>query len=158
MVRNSASSVRPVSDFVTSPGSRTHVIYEPRFDGRQLTVNAVGSEDIQERIESYAPYTDLNYMLQRLSVGDTSVCAKSSPMYGDFSGLPDNPVDAINLIHNAETNFSLLPADEKALYNNDFRRWLADRVLVSGSPDPVPVRAPEPVPAPADVKVSDKDV
>lgn len=157
-MRNPASSVRPVSDFVTSPGCCTHVIYEPRFDGRQLTVKAVGSEDIQERIESYAPYTDLNYMLQRLSVGDTAVCAKSPPMYGDFSGLPDNPVDAINLIHNAEANFSLLSSDEKAVYNNGFRRWLADRVLVSDHVDPVPVPPSEPVPPSANVDVNDKEV
>ena len=35
-------------------------------------------------IDSFAPYTDLNYMLHRLSVGDTSVLSGRQAIYGDF--------------------------------------------------------------------------
>ncbi|AXQ66276.1 MAG: internal scaffolding protein [Microviridae sp.] len=76
-------------------------------------------------IDSYAPYTDLNYMLHRLSVGDTSVLSGRKAMYGDFSQLPQNPVDMINVLNSAEQSFSQLPSDEKVAFNNDYRVWLA---------------------------------
>ncbi len=129
-MRNPHSSVNSVSSFVSSPGSREKIVYESRFNGRSLVVEPTGKYDIQDDIESYASYCDLNYMLSRLRVGDSSVLAQRQPMYGDFSGLPDNPIDAINLVRNAESRFATLPADEKLLYNNDYRVWLSD--LMSG--------------------------
>ena len=65
-------------------------------------------------------------MLHRLSVGDTSVLSGRQAIYGDFSGLPQNPVDMINVLNSAEQSFSQLPADEKAAFNNDYRVWLAN--------------------------------
>lgn len=129
-MRNPNSCVRPSSRFVSNPGSRIHEILEPRFDGKGISLVKVGQEDIQQSIEAYAPYTDLNYMLSRLSVGDDSVLSRRAPLYGDFSGLPTNPIDAINLVHSAETSFGQLSAEDKALYNNDYRVWLSS--IMSG--------------------------
>ena len=130
-MRNPHSSGNSVSSFVSSPGSREKIVFESRFNGRSLVVEPTGKYDIQADIESYAPYCDLNYMLSRLRVGDATVLAQRQAMYGDFSGLPDNPIDAINLVRNAEQRFSMLSAEEKLTYNNDYRVWLAD--LMSGS-------------------------
>lgn len=90
-----------------------------------------GSFDLQEKIDSFAPYTDIAYMLNRLKVGDTSVLTSRNPLYGDFTGMPDNPTDAINLYHGAENAFAQLSAEEKLNYNNDFRVWLSS--LMAGS-------------------------
>ncbi len=130
-MRNPHSSVNPVSAFVSCPGSRDKIVFESRFNGRSLVVEPTGKFDIQADIESYAPFCDLNYMLSRLRVGDSSVLASRQAMYGDFSGLPDNPIDAINLVRNAESRFAMLSAEEKLTYNNDYRVWLAD--LMSGA-------------------------
>lgn len=134
--------------FITCPGSRFHTHYDSRFDGRRVVLVDAGVSDIQESIEAFGRYTDLHYMLHRLSVGDNSVLSSRAAMYGDFSGLPTNPVDAINIIHSAEQAFGLLSMEERASYNNDFRAWLASRL--SGSPSggsavPVPVPNTEPV-------------
>ena len=53
------------------------------------------------------------------------------PLYGDFTGMPDNPADAINIYRGAERAFSLLSSEDKLAYNNDFRVWLAS--LMAGS-------------------------
>ena len=74
-------------------------------------------------------------MLHRLSVGDTSVLSGRQAIYGDFSSLPQNPVDMINVLNSAEQSFSQLPADEKAAFNNDYRVWLADLLNSVGNPD-----------------------
>lgn len=124
-MRNPNARVSDPNAWYSNPGSRIHLIYGSRFNGARLTVEVVGQEDLQDRINAYAPYCDLYYMLQRLSVGDRSVLSRSQPMYGDFSGLPDNPVDAINLYHDAERTFAQLDTEAKQQYNNDFRVWLS---------------------------------
>lgn len=125
-MRNNNAKVRKISDFVTCPGDRIHIRFEARFDGKGIRLEEVGREDIQESINAFAPYTDLNYMLHRLSVGDTSVLSSRQAMYGDFSTLPQNPVDMINTLNAAEQRFSQMSTEEKAAFNNDYRVWLAD--------------------------------
>lgn len=124
-MRNNHARVSEPHTFKSCVGDRIHKLYESRFDGSRVVLEEAGSFDIQERINGYAPYTDISYMLNRLTVGDDSVLNKRTPMYGDFSGMPDNPADAINLYHNAETAFSQLSTEDKLRYNNDFRVWLA---------------------------------
>lgn len=111
--------------FVTCPGSRVHPHYESHFDGKGIVLVESGVTDIQEEIESYGKYTDLHYMLHRLSVGDRNVLSKRTPIYGDFSGMPTNPIDAINVVQSAESRFAELSLEERSAYNNDFRAWLA---------------------------------
>lgn len=133
--------------FITCPGSRFHTHFDSRFDGHHVVLVESGVTDVQEAIEAYGRYTDLHYMLHRLSVGDNSVLSSRVPMYGDFSGLPANPVDAINIVHSAEQAFGQLSMEERSTYNNDFRAWLAARLsgVPSGRPavpDPVPITDP----------------
>lgn len=117
--------------FVTCPGSRIHLHYEARHDGQRLVLEASGSTDIQDEIESFGKYTDLHYMLHRLAVGDKNVISSRPPIYGDFSSLPANPIDAINLVHSAERRFGALSVEDRASFNNDYRNWLA--AVLSGN-------------------------
>lgn len=130
-MRNPFSRVPDASTFCSPSGSRTKIQYEGRFNGKHGTLVATGSIDTQDIINAYAPLTDINYMLHRLSIGDRSVLSTRAPMYGDFSGLPSNPVDAINMVENARSTFGRLPVEEKQKFNNDYRVWLAG--LFSGS-------------------------
>ncbi len=134
-MRNFCAAVSDPNSFVTDPGSPIHVTHEARFNGRTLELVETGRENIQDLIESFAPYTDLNYMLHRLSLGDTSVLSNRQALYGDFSSMPTNPVDAINLVHSAEDAFGRLSVDDKAKYNNDYRVWLASVLGGDNVPD-----------------------
>ena len=144
-MRNVNSRIPDFDSIRSCSGSEYHVLYEPRFDGQRLSLVEVGREEIQPRIEAYAPYTDLVYMLSRLKVNDFSVLSSRQPLYGDFSGMPDNPVDAINLVHNAERRFGELPAEEKQKYNNDYRVWLS-RLFTDDVAAPVASDLKHPVP------------
>ena len=130
-MRNPFSRVPDASTFCSPPGSRTKIQYEGRFNGKHGTLVATGIIDTQDIINAYAPLTDINYMLHRLSVGDRTVLSSHTPIYGDFSGLPSDPIDAINMVENARTAFGRLPVEEKQKFNNDYRVWLAG--LFSGS-------------------------
>lgn len=110
-----------IGDVVSSPGCRVESLYTPSFNGSEIVLSKSGSFDVQDRINSYAPYTDIRYMLNQLKVGDSSVLASRTPVYGDFSALPSHPVDALNLISDVEHRFDSLPDDVKASYNNDWR-------------------------------------
>lgn len=124
-MRNSFSKVSNPGEFSTPPGDPIHHICTGRFNGRTLSVVETGTEDIQQSIQAHAPFTDLRFMLSRLSVGDESVLSSRQPMFGDFSGLFDNPVDAINAVNDARSRFDLLSAEEKKACNNDWRVWFA---------------------------------
>ncbi len=124
-MRNPFSMVSNPGEFSTPPGDPIHHICTGRFNGRTLSVVETGTEDIQQSIQAHAPFTDLRFMLSRLSVGDESVISSRQPLYGDFSGLFDNPVDAINAVNDARRSFDLLSAEEKKACNNDWRVWFA---------------------------------
>lgn len=151
-MRNNFAGVSDPHSFITCPGERIHILYDSRFDGSRVVLEESGSFDIQERINSYAPYTDISFMLNRLKVGDNSVFSSRPALYGDFSGMPDNPTDAINIYHGAEFAFAQLPTEEKLAYNNDFRVWLAS--LMAGS-SPVDRPVADSDPAVTDKKVED---
>lgn len=135
-MRNKFAVVSDPHSFISCSGERIHTLYDSRFDGSRVVLEASGSFDIQERINSYAPYTDISFMLNRLKVGDNSVLTSRPALYGDFSGMPDNPADAINIYHGAERAFALLSTEEKLAYNNDFRVWLASLMSGSSTSDP----------------------
>jgi len=129
-MRNKEARIPNISSIRTASGSPIHKILEPRFDGVNTCLVVTGEENIQDRMEAEAPSTDINYMLHRLSLGDTSVLSSKRPMYGDFTGLPSDPIEALNLVHQSEFAFAQLSVEDKAKYNNDWRRWFAD--LLSG--------------------------
>lgn len=135
-MRNKYAGVSDPYSFLSCSGSRIQKIYNSKFDGSSVILEETGSFDLQERINSYAPYTDIAFMLNRLKVGDSSVLTNRLPLYGDFTGMPDNPADAINLYHGAENAFAQLSPEEKLKYNNDFRVWLSS--LMAGSPSVEP--------------------
>lgn len=120
-------------DIATSPGSRTETLFTPKFNGSEIILVKSGTVDVQDRIDSYAPYCDFRYMLTQLRLGDRSVLSPKQPLYGDFSGLPSHPVDAINFIQDVQSSFDRLPDETKLACNNDWRVYFTQLVL--GKPD-----------------------
>nr|CAI9751592.1 virion structural protein [Microvirus sp.] len=131
-----AADFQPGS-IVTEPGKAVQPIYEPRFDGKTTHLVQVGTKDLQEDINAHEPYTDIAYMLNRLSHGDTSVLAKQPACYGDFTSLPSNPTDIINYVTNAQAQFDTLSAQDRAKYNNDWRVWADTTWRTAANPRPV---------------------
>lgn len=117
-----------LADRPTNPGQRLARVYEPIFNGATTVLRLTGTKDIQASMDAMAPYCDIRYMLNQLKVGDTSVLSAKPAMYGDFSGLPNNPADVINLVNGAESSFGQLPAETRAAFNNDWRLWFADKL------------------------------
>lgn len=140
----------------TNPGDPLARIFEPFFDGSTTVLKEVGKRNIQEFMDAQAPQCDIAYMLTRLKVGDSSVLTDSTPLFGDFSELPANPADVLNLTRSVEFSFGSLPKEERAKYNNDWRVYFSS-LLSSISSGDIPGQS-DSIPAssdssdPADVK------
>lgn len=122
--------VPDVHNIFTCSGNRKKSIFTPRFNGKRVTLVETGTLDIQDQINSFAPYSDLRYMLSRLKVGDVSCVKSQPPLYGDFTAFPRSPIDAVNLVHDVERYFATLPDEERSACNNDWRVYFAN--LFSG--------------------------
>lgn len=119
--------------FPSEVGTPLVKLYEPVFDGQSTSLREVGTKNIQKEMDALAKYCDINYMLTQLSNGDTSCLTRSQPLYGDFSQLPNNPADVLNLINSAQSAFGQLSASERARYSNDWRVWFTANLQDSGA-------------------------
>lgn len=140
----------------TNPGERNARIFEPFFDGTTTRLRQIGTKDVQSAMDALAPYCDIRYMLNQLKVGDTSVLSGKLPLYGDFTGLSDNPADVINIISGAESAFGKLSQDDRAMYNNDWRLWFVERL--QSKPDSVLLDGPSSSAVVSKTSVSSEEV
>lgn len=110
--------------FICSSGSKTRTVYEPYFcetGARQL--RAVGVEDINAFIQSFRDSTDINVILKRFELGDTSVLNVQRGIYGDFTKAPKTLSEFLNAQIKAKSIFDKLPGDVKASFNNDVNQF-----------------------------------
>lgn len=71
-----------------------------------------------EFINSWRESTDLAILLQKYSAGDVSALNQKPLIYGDFSEVPNNLADWVNVKDSAELCFEALPDNIKALFKD----------------------------------------
>ncbi len=114
----------------TCSGDRYHVDYQPVIEDGCIQLVEAGRTDIQAVIDSYADSCDMSLILQRLSIGDTSVLTAKTPMFGDFTAMPSTLSGILNLKLEAQHIFDKLDPAVRDQFE-DFNDWLA----ASGSQD-----------------------
>lgn len=108
----------------TCSGDRYHVDYQPIIEDGCIQLVEAGRTDIQALIDSYADSCDMSLILQRLSIGDTSVLNSKPPMFGDFTVFPSTLSGLLNLKLEAQRVFDKLdPAVREQFV--DFNDWLS---------------------------------
>lgn len=115
------SKIPNIDSIFSVSGSRKKTVYTPVFNGSSVVLRASGTVDVQDSINAYAPYTDIRYMLHRLKLGDSSVLSSGSPLFGDFTSMPTDPVMALNLMCDVQRRFAELPESVRMANNNDWR-------------------------------------
>ena len=131
-MRNPNAKVSDPNEFFTCPGEKMHTIYSAKLmeDGTIL-LKKTDEEDIQAKIDSYRDQTDMAYVLRQLMLGDTSVLTQKEPMYGDFTQMPKNMLEAMQLMIDGEKAFYELDLETRQKFDNNFRQWMID----AGSPE-----------------------
>lgn len=127
-MRNNYAKVSDPNSFVSDPGSDVHVLYDSKLlpNGHiRLTPN--GKESISEKINAEKRYTDINFIRQRLAMGDTSVVRPSqSLMYADLSKAPKTLASHLQTFINARSAFDSLDLDTRNKFENNYLKWLSD--------------------------------
>ncbi len=67
---------------------------------------------------------DINYIMKKYSQTGALMGNPNPPQFGDFASVPDYQ-DSLNLVINAEAQFSALPAEIRARFNNEPDAFLA---------------------------------
>lgn len=126
-MRNKFARISDPNSFVSDSGDKFHFLYSPVIsaDG-SMRLDISDKIDIQKEIDSFRDSTDMSYILNRLGIGDTSVLNGKTPHYGDFSQMPTNPAEFMQMAIDAEKSFLSLPLTVREQYGNDFRKWFAD--------------------------------
>ncbi|CAJ0600740.1 unnamed protein product, partial [Cylicocyclus nassatus] len=120
------SAVSDPAFFVSNPGDRFAPVYSSavRADG---TISVVQSDsiDLQAKYNSLRSTTDMSYILARLKLGDQSVLNVKHGTFGDFSAMPTNMAEYLQLAIDGEMVFNRLPKDTRAKFDFDFNKWLS---------------------------------
>lgn len=112
--------------FASCPGSPVKVLYSPRvLPNGEFELVENGKEDFQAYIQSFAESTDIHEILQRYQNGDVSALAARQPMFGDFTSMPKNLAEFMQLDMDTRTLFEAMPADVRQQFDNDVSKFLA---------------------------------
>lgn len=112
-------------------GSRVKVKYSSKYDkDGNIVLVEVGTEDVYDYIQSFAGSVDINNIMQRFNSGDSSALLKVQGVYGDFSDVPDNWSDVLNVLNEGRLIFDRLPKDIKEQFGNDFYRYVSSGGIV----------------------------
>lgn len=123
--------MRRKSDFqgrevFTNPGNAKKATYAPKYaDDGSLQLIHTGFVDIDLDISSQRSQTDMAYILSRLQAGDPAVMPDPNALYADVTGLPNTPIGMVNFLDDLRRQFDSLPAETRALFDNNFNRFVA---------------------------------
>lgn len=130
-MRNPNARVSDPHEFITCSGDQFHITYSAKImeDGT-IFLKESGKDDIQAMINSYRDQTDMAYILRQLQLGDTSVL-RDGAMYGDFTVMPNNMLEAMQLMIDGEKAFYELDLETRQKFDNNYRQWM----MSAGSED-----------------------
>lgn len=110
----------------TNPGNPKKLTYAPKYaDDGSLQLIQTGFVDTDLEISSQRSQTDMAYILSRLQAGDPAVLPDPNALYADVTGLPNTPIGMVNFLDDLRRQFDSLPAETRALFDNNFNRFVA---------------------------------
>lgn len=118
--------------FFTPSGSKDRLIFQPTFtqSGARVLV-CVGKESIHDYIQSFKESTDMNVIMKRFQLGDTSVLNVNRGVYADVTGAPKTLADFLNAQIVSNQLFDKLPMDVRSAFGNDANKFF----VTYGSPE-----------------------
>lgn len=99
----------------TPPFLRTPYNYDTNAASNESGLHC---EDASLAQQHYKDETDINNILRQFNITGQLPTAPLSPRYGDFTGIVDYQ-SALNAVIAAEDGFMSLPAETRAMFNND---------------------------------------
>lgn len=145
-MRNPKAKVTDPNKFVTCSGDTVKIEYSAKIlENGNILLKESGKTDIKAMINSFREQTDMAFILKQLMLGDTSVL-RDGAMYGDFTVMPNNMIDAMQLMLDGERAFYELDLETRQKFDNNYRNWLINagseewmkKMNIDLAPDPAP--------------------
>lgn len=113
------------NSFVTCSGDGEKQVYSSKVmqDGK-IKLSPAGKEDFHGMIQTFKESTDMSYIISRLANGDTSVI-RSGSSFGDFTNVPNNYAELLQLQIDAKKLYDSLPVEIKKQFDNDVNKFFA---------------------------------
>jgi len=124
-MRNKNAKVSDPNKFVSYAGEDKKILYSSKvLPTGEIVLTPSGAESMSEKINAEKQFTDINYIMSRLTMGDTSVLNDAQAMYGDFTVMPKSMAEALQLVIDGERKFYMLPLEIRQKFNNSYNAWL----------------------------------
>ena len=118
-------------DFISVPGSKFLDQYEFKFDEKgevkETTLHKTDNPlNVYDRIQADYPATDINLLMKKFALGDTSAINVKEGIYADVTKMPKNFAELFDRINDSHRLFDELPADLKQLFNNSYEEFWSE--------------------------------
>lgn len=114
--------------YISPSGQPTLDDYEYRVDkaGVKSLVMKEQKIDVQGRIDADYPSTDINLLMKRFALGDSSAIDVKEGFYADVSKMPKSYAELFDRVEMAKQYFDELPADLKSMFNNNYMEFFTE--------------------------------
>lgn len=116
------------SEYISEAGSPTLDVYEYKVgdNGIKELVKTDRKEDVYKRIQADYDSTDINKLMLRFSLGETSAINKSDIFYGDVTEMPKTYAELFDRVEECKRVFNGLPADLKEMFSNSYEVFFTE--------------------------------
>ena len=115
------------SEFVSEPGTPylDQYEYEINKKGVQQLVKTDKKKDVYGAIQADYDSTDINKLMAKFALGDTSAINVREGFYVDATKMPKNLAELFDRAQDCQEFFEKLPADFKELFNNSYTEFFS---------------------------------
>lgn len=113
--------------YVSECGSPTLDLYEYHYDksGVRELVKTDRKENVYDRIQADYDSTDINKLMARFALGDSSALDQKQGMYIDATKLPSSYAEMFDRVEECKRFFESLPVDLKQEFGNSYEQYFS---------------------------------
>lgn len=124
-----------LDDKLSAKGAYKSVAGTPTLDQYEYQVDKSGhkslvltdrKENVHARIQADADSCDINKLMARFAMGDSTALDQKAAFYIDATKLPESYADLFNRVEACKQFFDGLPVDLKQLFDNSYEVYFAE--------------------------------
>lgn len=122
------TKVNAACSYCSEPGSPTLDVYQYEVgkDGIKRLVKTDKKENVYERIQADYDSTDINKLMLRFSLGDSSAINQRDVWYGDVTEMPKTYAELFDRVEECKRTFEALPTDLKEMFSNSYEVFFTE--------------------------------
>jgi hypothetical protein len=120
---------KDTGNYKSEPGSKLLPKYAMRIDektGYEYLAPTGEYENVYDHIQADYPSTDINILMQRFALGDTSALDVKPGFFADVTKMPSSYAEMFEMYQDCHRYFDELPTDLKEMFNNSFTEFFAE--------------------------------